>query len=485
MDSLKRIMLPVLSLGLVSVSASPLQSTQPNLLAQQQILLDTSHALNEIARKSTAAVVSITSIKSQELQANPLTSPNGPSGDHGGDPGGDRMLMGIGSGVIVKPEGVILTNQHVVQDAEKVTVMLDEKTKATAHVLGTDTSTDLAIIQLDKKPQKDLPVINFGDSDQVQVGDWAIAVGSPFGLNRTMTTGIVSAIGRARLGMLDIENFIQTDAAINPGNSGGPLINARGQMIGVNTAIFSQNGGFIGIGFAIPSKIAKTVYDEIMDHGRVIRGWMGVAAQDLDEDLASYFNRSTDHGALVSQILPRGPAAQANIQVGDVITKFGEAEIDSANQLKTLVAKTKADSRIPVEFYREGKGKKMTITIREQPHPKKAQAQLAGQAGSSKSNKIPHFGLAVEDIPPEFTDLFGIPPKSGALIAGVIPGSPAFDAGLDIGDIILSANKSKIKGAKDFFDFVREQGKSDLAVFYVQKGPEEKVFIPVRSKAKS
>jgi serine protease Do len=477
MDSLKRLLLPVLTLSLVSAAASPPQSAQPNLPAQQQILLDTSHALNEIARKATPAVVSITSIKAQELQPNQMTSPT--------DPGGDRMLMGIGSGVVLKPEGVILTNQHVVQDADKVTVMLDEKTKATAHVLGTDSSTDLAVIQLDKKPPQDLPVIAFGDSDQVQVGDWAIAVGSPFGLNRTMTTGIVSAIGRARLGMLDIENFIQTDAAINPGNSGGPLIDARGQMVGINTAIFSQSGGFIGIGFAIPSKIAKAVYDEIIDHGRVVRGWIGVSAQDLDEDLAKYFKRSTGHGALISQILPSGPAAQANIQVGDVITKYGNSQIDSANQLKNLVARTKADSKIPVEFYREGQGKKMTITIREQPHPKKAHAQLAGQAGQPKSKTTPHFGLAVEDIPPEFTDLFGIPPKSGALIAGVIPGSPAFDAGLDIGDIILSANKTKIKGAKDFFDFMREHGKNDLAVFYVQKGPEEKIFIPVRGKSKS
>jgi serine protease Do len=418
-------------------------------------------------------VVSITSIRSPDLQSNQLGfSEESP----------DQMMMGVGSGVIVRPDGMILTNNHVVQDAEKVTVIFDEKVKASAHVVGGDTKTDLAVIQLDQPPKAGLPTLPFGDSDQIQAGDWTIAVGSPFGLNRSVTSGIVSAVGRGRLGMLDIEDFIQTDAAINPGNSGGPLLNSSGEMVGINTAIFSQSGGFSGIGFAVPSKIAKRVFDEIVGHGRVIRGWIGMMAQDLDHDLARYFRVGSEKGALISQVQPHSPAAQASLKVGDVIVKYGPHSIASAEQLKALVADTKSKSWVPLQVFRDGDRKDMKVHIREQPTIRAYRpVQQAGQAGGKRrSTTQPDFGLVVQDIPPEISQLFEPKMITGALITGVRAGSPAFDAGISIGDIILRANQVEIRNARDFNHALRELKKSDVAVLYIQRGPEEKVFIPMK-----
>jgi len=358
---------------------------------------------------------------------------------------------------------------------KKVTVTFDDKTKLRAHIIGEDPNTDLAVIQLDKKPEVNLQTISFGDSDQISVGDWAIAIGSPFGLTRTVTTGIISAVGRGQLGMLDVEDFIQTDAAINPGNSGGPLLNAKGEMIGINTAIFSQNGGFIGIGFAIPSKTAQSVFNEILIHGRVIRGWIGMTTQNLDSDLARYFKRPTSDGALVSEIRNHGPADTASIRVGDVILRYDTRPISSADQLKAIVSSTHAGREIPVEISRDGKIQTLQVTIKEQPQPKSSShahpTQLAGQAANGQSPRFPTFGLAVEDIPPEFSELFGIAPHSGALVAGIKAGSPASEAGLGIGDIILNANKTKIHDAKDFFDFSKKCKNQRSNGFLCAKGP--------------
>jgi serine protease Do len=279
--------------------------------------------------------------------------------------------------------------------------------------------------------------------------------------------------------MLDVEGFIQTDAAINPGNSGGPLLNTRGEIIGINTAIFSQSGGFIGIGFSIPSRVAKQVSEDIIRFGHVIRGWVGMSAQDLDGDLAKYFKAAANQGALVSQIQPNGPAAKASLKVGDIVMKFGKSNIKSAAQLKTLVAKTNANSEVPVQIYREGKIRQVTIHVHEQPVPRPK--QMAGKVSASYTGGKPYFGLSVQDIPVEFSQIFGLRPDAGALITDVKAGSPAFDAGLTAGDIILSANKTEVKNAQDFMGFMSHvKSKNDLAVLYVQRGPEEKIFVPLK-----
>lgn len=467
-----RVFFPLaLTFSLASISFNSLSKDKP-----QDILSQASHAVNEIAHRASPAVVSITSLKEEDRIADRMNfglPPKSPSSD-------EQLMMGIGSGVIVKPEGVILTNYHVVQGAERVTVSLDEKQKLTAHLIGQDPKTDLAVIQLDKKPSQKLPVLQFADSDLLKVGDWIIAIGSPFGLNRTVTSGIVSAVGRGQLGVLDIEDFIQTDAAINPGNSGGPLLNSSGEIVGINTAIFSQTGNFTGVGFAVPSKIAHKTFDEIMNYGHVIRGYIGMMAQDLDKNLARFFKAPSEKGALVSHIQVNGPADQASIKIGDVITKYAGKTIRNSSELKSYVENTKTQSNIPIELTREGSPKSLTVSIEEQPIPKAARprVQLAGQtARGSTSGRT--MGISVEDIPPEFTALFGIPSHEGAIISEIKAGSPAFDAGLMPGDVILSANKNRIHNAKEFHEAVKNIPNADVAILYVQRGQEEKLFVPV------
>ncbi len=469
------------SLTAIALSALPNQSRlageepgpQPEL--HSVALLQTSRALNEISRKAIPAVVSITTIRNPSIRT-------GFEGDFNLGTG-ERRTLGVGSGVVISTDGVILTNEHVIQGAEKVTVTFEDKIKLPAHLLGSDANTDLAVIQLDKRPEKKLTTLTFGDSDQLAVGDCALAIGSPFGLNRTVTSGIISALGRGQLGVLDVEDFIQTDAAINPGNSGGPLLNAHGQMIGINTAIFSQTGSFIGIGFAVPSKTAKKIAEEILLHGRVIRGWLGIGAQDLNADLAHYFKRPSTEGALISQIIAQGPAEKAALKTGDVITQFGNTSIHSAEQLKALIAQTEAGKKIPIEISRDGKNEHLQAAIQEQPLPQKAQIlQQAGQSGSILPSAASDLGLEVEDIPREFIELFGIPAHIGALISKVELGSPADDAGLTVGDIILSANQEKIHSAKDFSEFIKSlknKHSAEAPILYVQKGPDEKTFVPV------
>ncbi len=256
-------------------------------------------------------------------------------------------------------------------------------------------------------------------------------------------------------------------------------------MIGINTAIFSQSGGFVGIGFAIPSKIARKVMDELIAHGHVSRGWIGMTAQDLDSDLSKFFHASSEQGALVSQVLPNSPASEAMLQIGDVILKYNHENVSTASQLKSLVANTKSQKRVTIELSREGIVKRFEISIRQQPTPRPPFANAQAGQVAQRTKDHPFLGIAVQDIPPEFTRLFGIMPHTGALVTGVKAGSPAFDAGLTPGDIILKANMRAIQRAQDFMEFVKDlkaggKGKSDLAVFYVQRGPDEKIFVPIR-----
>jgi serine protease Do len=450
-------------------------------LSAHDLLERSSHVFNDLAKKATPAVVSISAVKAADPEEAgfPFDSPfdQGPGSPDGGEM--DGTTLGIGSGIVIRSDGLILTNYHVIEKAEKITVSFDEKHKTSATVVGADSKTDLAVIKADSPPPR-LPVLTFGDSDRIQVGDWTVAIGSPFGLRQTVTSGIISAKGRGQMGMLDIEDFIQTDAAINPGNSGGPLLNAQGELIGVNTAIFSQSGGFIGIGFAIPSKIAKQVTDELIAHGRVIRGWVGVSAQDLDEDLAKFFHVPSAEGAVISQVVPKGPANEAKLRAGDVVVEFNQRQIHTSSDFKSMVAKTKAGAKVPVSIYRDGKSRTIALHIREQPRLEEA-LQLAGQAAPDEEK--PSLGLAVQDIPPEFARAFDMAIESGALIVGVRPGSPAFEAGLEPGDIILKANHRTIRDAKEFGKVAREFPPTRASVLYVQRGPEEKIFVPVKPLA--
>jgi serine protease Do len=463
-------------LALISLGAA--NHSTPAPARGVEVLSQVSHELNQIAKQATPAVVSITSVHSPLMPAAPLGNPGGVPPEFA-----EQFALGVGSGVIIRPDGLILTNLHVVQNADKITIVFDDNRKAGAHLRGGDSKTDLAVLQLDHPPQNPLPTLTFGNSTQLNVGDWIIAVGSPFGLNHTVTSGIISAVGRGQLGMLDIEDFIQTDAPINPGNSGGPLLNSHGEIIGINTAIFSQTGGFTGVGLAIPSQIARQVFDGIVQHGHVIRGWIGVIAQDLDSQLAEYFKAPNPEGALISQVQNRGPASKAKLRSGDVVTHFGNQTVHSANQLKSLVANAPVSKEIRVSICRNGKTFQVPVYVQEQPEVKSNLSnQKAGQAAHVAQRPATHgnLGVAVQDLTPELAKLLKASPYTGAIVAEVQPGSPAFDVGLSVGDVIVSANQSEVHNAKELSELFDQMKKDEIAVLYVQKSPDEKVFVPMK-----
>ncbi len=274
-------------------------------------------------------------------------------------PGGFRR-QGSGSGFIIRQDGVILTNNHVVEDAKEITVILTDKREYSAKVIGRDPKTDLAVLKI--VPKGDLPVAQLGDSDALRVGDWVIAIGNPFGLSNTVTVGIVSAKGRV-IGAGPYDDFIQTDAAINPGNSGGPLFNARGEVVGINSAIFSQSGGNIGIGFAIPINVAKQLLPELETNGSVTRGWLGVSIQQLTPELARSLSVSEARGALVADVTSSGPAEKSGMKRGDIIVSYDGKKIEDSAALPTLVAATPVGRTVPVEVIRNGKSKTLAVTV--------------------------------------------------------------------------------------------------------------------------
>ncbi len=485
MSAFQKVVLPAFVISLAVAGASAFTSSRstpvPAPSSAPRAAEPTDASWGKVAKRAMPSVVSVNSVKA--LDAETLAELGGPSGlpPGGGMPGSNHpYLMGVGSGIIIRGDGLILTNNHVVENASKVTVTLDEKTKVPARIIGTDDKTDLAVIKIDLKPgQGPLPAIGFGNSEQMNVGDSVAAIGSPFGLGQSVTSGIVSAKGRGRMGILDIEDFIQTDAAINPGNSGGPLLNTQGELIGVNTAIFSQSGGYTGVGFAIPARIASEVTSEIIKSGRVRRGWIGVAAQDLDPTLGKYFKSPDGQGALVSQVNPAGPASKSDLRTGDLVRAFDHQKVADAGQFKSLVGKSKAGARIPVEIVRDGKPKTVDLMIGEQPKPK---AQMAAMIAKSDPAARKPIGITVEDIPGEIAKLLDRPKHTGAIVVDIEPGGAAFDAGLMPGDIVESVNQVKIDGPKKFNELTRKKD-VDSIVLYIQRGKEEKIFVPVTMKA--
>ena len=411
----------------------------------------------------------------------PGASPGGPGGpgDQGG-PGGpfgqqqnpfDQFRRffgqiphqykqhGLGSGVIVSPDGYILTNYHVAGHADEIHVRLLDKREFTAKVVGKDPKTDLALIKIDTK--QPLPVAPLGDSNEAAVGDWVVAIGSPFGFNSTVTAGIISAKGRALGGNYD--DFIQTDASINPGNSGGPLFNTKGQVIGINTAIYSSTGSNAGIGFAIPIDIAKQVMKQLKEHGKVVRGWLGVEIQEVTPDLAQSFNLPEPEGALVANVEKSGPALKAGIQRGDIIIKFNNKSVQDEHQLPELVAQTPIGDSVPVEVIRNGKH--LTIQVKV--------AELKEEQVASAKNEEPgsNWGLQVQSITPDIASQLNLNSTKGVVVRGVQPDSPAADAGIQQGDVVLEVNHAKVSSVDDFLSAAK-QAKRDKnsALLLVQRG---------------
>jgi serine protease Do len=385
-------------------------------------------------------------------------------------PGGFRR-QGSGSGFIVREDGVILTNNHVVENAKEITVTLADKHEYSAKVLGRDPKTDLAVIKIDAKG--DLPVAKLGDSGALQVGDWVMAIGNPFGLSNTVTAGIVSAKGRV-IGAGPYDDFIQTDASINPGNSGGPLFNEQGEVIGINSAIFSQTGGNVGIGFAIPINLAKQLLPELETKGSVTRGWLGVTIQKVTPELAKSLGIDEAHGALVADVTQDSPADKAGVKRGDVIIAYNGKKIADASSLPVLVAATPVEKTVPVEVLRNGKGKTLDVTI-----SKLNDKEVAMEEPTAAKGKL---GLALRDLQPEERKQLSLKKDEGVVVEEVMPDSPAAEAGIQAGDVILQVNQTAVGSVAELTKAVRKAEDDQPLLFLLRRADGNNQFVTLAAK---
>ena len=349
-----------------------------------------------------------------------------------------RKSISLGSGVIISDDGYILTNNHVIKNADKITVVLSDKREFVGKVIGNDPKTDLSVIKIEADTISSIPL---GNSDNLKVGEIVFAIGNPFGLNQTITMGIVSAVGRANVGIADYEDFIQTDAAINPGNSGGALINVRGELVGINTAMFSTSGGYQGIGFAIPSNMVKIVMNSLIERGRVIRGWLGVSVQSVTPELAQQFQLEKDFGTLVSDVVENSPAAKAGLQRGDVIIEFAGREVNEPYHLRNIVASTLPGENIDLKVIRNGEIIDLSVVISElTADSEKQPAQF----------KNALKGVSVQNLTPEAYRKLNLPEKiRGVVVTDIEGGSPS-ETALMPGDVIIEINRKSISNIDDY-----------------------------------
>ena len=440
-------------------TGNPVETTAGVAQAASLPVAPDSNGFADVAKAVTPAVVNITTVIS-EKSSNRRNVPDelrermeeffgGPGGPFGprrgpqgpGEPRGHRG-GGQGSGVIVSAEGYVLTNNHVIDVAQEVTVTLPDKREFKGKIVGADTKTDLAVVKIDGQ---NLPTVAWGDASKLQVGEYVLAVGNPFGLNSTVTLGIVSALGRGRMGITQYEDFIQTDAAINPGNSGGALVNTRGELVGINTAIFSQTGGYQGVGFAVPTSMGKPIFESLIKTGKVVRGYLGVGIQDLSQDLAKSFNLKQAKGALVSDVKEDSPADQAGLKQGDVIISYQGTLVDDAVVLQRLVTRSAVGTKVPVTIVRDGREKDLTVTLGEQPDPAKIVT-----AESSETEYV-FAGLAVQDLDRDTAEELGLKGKmQGVVVISIEPDSEVEKAGLMAGDVIREINRRSVRSVKDF-----------------------------------
>ena len=370
---------------------------------------------------------------------------------------------GQGSGFIVSKDGYILTNNHVVGDVDKITVELkDDRKFENAKLIGTDPDSEVALIKIDGD---NFPVLPMGDSDKIEIGDWVIAIGNPFGLNETVTVGVISAVGRSNVHIAAYEDFIQTDAAINPGNSGGPLINLDGQVIGINTAIFSQSGGYMGIGFAIPINMARNIEQQLKSHGKVTRGYLGIYGQDITKDMADLLQLKDGQGVIVASVEKDSPADEAGLKSHDVLLEMSGKKIESYDSFRNEVAMLSPDSRITFLVSRDGKTTEITVTLAERPTEVAQGNQPKGQQQSQEA-----LGIEVQSLTKDLAERFGYALGEGVIVASVVPGSPADQAGIQPGDLIQSVNQVSVTSVEEFDQAVQKSMKSKKVLFLVRRG---------------
>ncbi|HAJ57695.1 MAG: hypothetical protein A2W77_04535 [Nitrospinae bacterium RIFCSPLOWO2_12_39_16] len=365
----------------------------------------------------------------------------------------------LGSGFIIDKDGYILTNNHVIERADKIKVTLGNGKEYDAKVIGIDQKTDIALIKIESK--EELPIVRIGDSDMLEVGEWVVAIGNPFGVGQSVTAGIVSAKGRV-IGAGPYDDFIQTDASINPGNSGGPLINTKGEVIGINTAIFTAGGtaGNIGIGFAIPINVVKPVLKELKEKGVVTRGWLGVMIQKVTPEIAKSFNLAESEGALVGDVVKGSPADKVGIKRGDVIVEFDGKKIKNVEDLPKLVALVKPESKAEMVIIRDGTRKKFNVTV----------GTLKEEKEVAEAKPEEEMGLFVQNITPEIGQQFNLDSTEGVIIVDVNPGSPAFTSGARRGQIIIEVNRKEIKNLDDYKKVVKNIKGGDVVTLLIRDG---------------
>jgi serine protease Do len=382
-----------------------------------------------------------------------------------GDGGGGGESAGQGSGFIISEDGYILTNNHVVGGADEIEVKLQDGRSLEAKLIGTDEKSDVAVIKVE---ERGLPSLKLGSSDALEIGEWVIAVGNPFGLSATLTVGVVSAKGRANMGITDYEDFIQTDAAINPGNSGGPLLNINGEVVGINTAIYSRSGGYMGIGFAIPIQMALKIKEQLISYGEVRRSKIGVLIQALTPEVAAQLKAPSQSGALIAEVIPGGPADEAGLIAGDIVLEMNGHPLDSSADLRNRVSLTPPQDSIKLKIWREGAEQSVRVQVEpmERSHKRRAHKRRAPRASSAASA----FGLELQELSPKMARKLGLRRTVGVLISEVTHGSAAQRAGLSEGQVILSVNQREVASVKSLARALKKAGDTALLRVWSSSG---------------
>ena len=390
----------------------------------------------------------------------------------------EHKEQSLGSGVIVSDDGYIVTNNHVIEKAQEIKVLLSNKKNYRAKLIGADPKTDIAVIKIDAKGLIPLP---WGDSTKLRVGEIVFAIGNPFGLNQTVTRGVISAVGRANVGIADYEDFIQTDAAINPGNSGGALVNARGELIGINTAILSRTGGYQGIGFAVPSSMARQVMDSLVKYKKVVRGWLGVSIQDVTSDLADEFGVKDLKGALVSGVMKKSPADKAGIKQGDVILQYNGKVVEDTGHLRNMVSQTPVGTAVKVKLQRAKKEVDVEVVVAELPKKLSEAASREEESDDNNENQEGFLmGLVVRPLTPDLAKRFGLDKnEKGIVVVNVDPGSKIYEGGIRPGDIILQINQKTIASLEDYKKSTSTIKKEERILLLIRRKGQD-LFVTVR-----